>query len=69
MYRRVDIGFTKEFETSRGNIFITAEVLNMLGADNIITYTWIGDLAGQQIAVPNSLSNRFFNVKMRVRVQ
>lgn len=66
MYRRVDLRFTKAFERPRTDYMLSVEVLNLLGAENAITYTWIKDVLNQQIAVPNSLSMRFFNVKIRV---
>ncbi|MDH5604127.1 MAG: carboxypeptidase-like regulatory domain-containing protein [Cyclobacteriaceae bacterium] len=69
MYRRIDLGFTKEWSLKLFDMMLTAEVLNLLGANNTITYTWIRDLSGHQIAVPNGLSQRFFNIKLRVVVE
>ena len=71
-YRRVDVGFTKLFylnkELDEGRqILLTAEVLNLLGASNPISFTWISDVNNQQFAVPNSLSARFLNVRASVR--
>ena len=64
IYRRFDIGFTKEFELKKGAFAISAEILNVLGVDNVITYNWIRDVINQQIAVPNSLSGRFLNLQL-----
>ncbi|MEM9856777.1 MAG: carboxypeptidase-like regulatory domain-containing protein [Bacteroidota bacterium] len=72
-YTRVDIGFSKLFYLKGRNdfdhsIMLTAEVLNMLGASNTISYTWISDVNNQQFAVPNALSARFLNVRATVRL-
>ncbi|WP_339790577.1 TonB-dependent receptor [uncultured Imperialibacter sp.] len=74
-YYRVDVGFTKVFsKKNEGKIFgglksiwLTAEILNLLGAENTISYTWVKDVFNQQFAVPNSLSARFLNVKLSGR--
>ncbi|MDN4164011.1 TonB-dependent receptor [Cytophagales bacterium LB-30] len=74
-YARVDIGFSKEFDfllkkpEKKGikNIWLGAEILNLLGNDNVISYTWIKDVTSTTFAIPNSLSARFLNVKMVVR--
>ena len=71
-YRRVDVGFTKLFYLNkeldeRRQVLLTAEVLNLLGASNPISFTWISDVNNQQFAVPNSLSARFLNVRASVR--
>lgn len=72
-YNRVDIGFSKLLTVSpakqgRGlkTIWLNAEILNLLGASNTISYTWIKDLHNRQFAIPNNLSQRFFNLKVRV---
>jgi hypothetical protein len=69
-YQRVDIGFSKIFLIN-GNwdnsVWLTFEILNLLGAQNTISYTWIQDVSGQYIAIPNTLSSRFFNVKLAYR--
>lgn len=75
-YRRVDIGFSKlislsdkstwlgkRFET----IWLGLEVLNLIGAENVISYTWIKDVNDIQYAVPNTLSTRFINVRIQVK--
>ncbi len=75
-YKRVDLGFSKQLlfreDKTEENSFLRSlwlgvEMLNALGADNIISYTWISDVYGQQYAVPNRLSARFFNLKVTVR--
>lgn len=73
-YRRVDIGFSKQiflnekkFNQERW-LMITAEVLNLLGTDNPISFTWINDVNNNQIAIPNSLSARFLNIRLSVKI-
>ena len=75
-YRRVDIGFAKlvsysdkriEKKKLFESIWITAEVLNLLGVANTISYDWIKDANGFQYAIPNTLSSRFLNIKITVR--
>jgi len=73
-YRRVDVGFSKQIflNAERYNnerwLLITAEVLNLLGADNPISFNWVEDVNNTQIAVPNSLSARFLNIKLSVKI-
>ena len=75
-YRRVDIGFSKvislgdktkwlgkRFET----IWLGLEILNLIGAENTISYTWIKDVNDIQYAVPNTLSTRFLNLRIQVK--
>jgi hypothetical protein len=66
-YRRVDIGFSKDLKPKAldmENLWIGLEVLNLLGNNNIISYSWISDFNNNQYAVPNTLSSRFFNLKL-----
>jgi hypothetical protein len=71
-YRRVDIGFSKlvVFRPNQRlkSIWLGAEVLNLLGVENIISYLWVRDFVNDfQFAVPNGLSQRFFNLKAVIR--
>jgi len=69
-YQRVDIGFSKMILFEKGfleSLWFSAEVLNLLGSDNTISYIWIKDFSNQQYAVPNSLSARFLNLKVLAR--
>ncbi len=67
-YYRVDIGASKSFELLNHKylktLWLRAEVLNVLGADNTLSYSWIQDVTGAQLAIPNSLSARFLNFKI-----
>ena len=69
-YQRVDIGFSKMILFDKGilnSLWISAEVLNLLGSDNTISYIWIRDFQNRQYAVPNALSARFLNLKVITR--
>ena len=72
-YQRVDIGFTKIFLTTRvsrlESIWLNLEVLNLFGIENKVSYTWIQELSGNFIAVPNTLTKRLFNVKLTFRFE
>jgi hypothetical protein len=68
-YQRVDIGLSKIIDLRSRNIGIRSlwagvEILNLLANKNVISYSWIRDFGGRQYAVPNTLSSRFFNVKL-----
>lgn len=65
-YYRADIGLSKQFflnATPFKVFWLRLEVLNALGADNTLSYSWIDDVNGNQFAIPNSLSARFLNIK------
>ena len=78
-YKRVDIGFTKIFVSEKSNlseknffrhftnIWLTAEVFNLLGINNTISYLWIKDIRNRQYAVPNYLTGRRINIKLTVK--
>jgi hypothetical protein len=75
-YRRVDIGFSylikdAKKEMKRNNVFghfkniwIQAQIFNLLQINNTISYLWVEDFTGRQYAVPNYLTSRQLNVKM-----
>lgn len=66
-YKRVDIGFSKILSPRAlrlRNLWLGLEILNLLGNANVISYSWISDFNNIQYAVPNTLSNRFFNLKV-----
>ncbi|MEQ9467986.1 MAG: carboxypeptidase-like regulatory domain-containing protein [Ekhidna sp.] len=67
-YYRVDLGLSKSFELKNHKylktFWLRAEVLNVLGADNTLSYSWIQDVTGAQLAIPNSLSARFLNFRI-----
>lgn len=76
-YRRVDIGFSKQligeatsFRNPRNplnyirNCWLSLEVFNLLGINNVSSYMWITDVYNIQYAVPNYLTNRQLNLKL-----
>ncbi|MBK8499131.1 MAG: TonB-dependent receptor [Flavobacteriales bacterium] len=75
IYRRVDIGFSKQFlgaegQSHRGwrrhidNLWLTAEVFNLLNINNTIDHTWVTDVSGRQYSIPDYLTPRRFNLKL-----
>ncbi|HCT70669.1 MAG TPA: hypothetical protein DF409_06120 [Bacteroidales bacterium] len=48
------------------NIWISAEVLNLLHVNNTISYIWVKDVNNRQYGVPNYLTPRQLNVKLSV---
>ena len=83
-YKRVDIGFSKVLKRENatlkdGNpfrhfksIWISAEIFNLLGTKNVISYTWIKTVSNQDnvpgaFAVPNYLTGRRFNIRLTTR--
>lgn len=77
-YIRVDIGFSallldgskhqdKKVWGSLKKIWFSAEVFNLLGIQNTLSYTWIQDqTSGLTFAVPNRLTSRLINAKLIV---
>lgn len=77
-YRRVDIGFSKQIigassSFSEGNplryikdFWVSLEVFNLLDINNTISHTWITDIYGRQLAVPNYLTGRRINIKLNM---
>lgn len=67
-YYRVDLGLSKSFELKNHKylktFWLRVELLNALAADNTLSYSWIQDVNGSQLAIPNSLSARFLNFRI-----
>ena len=67
-YYRVDMGLSKSFELNNykylKTLWLRFEILNVLAADNTLSYSWIQDVTGTQLAIPNSLSARFLNFRI-----
>ena len=76
-YRRVDLGFSKQlicdetsFRNPRNplnyirNCWLSFEVFNLLGVNNVSSYMWVTDVYNIQYAVPNYLTNRQLNLKL-----
>ncbi|SET39108.1 TonB-dependent receptor [Hymenobacter actinosclerus] len=79
-YKRVDLGFTKVLGlrtatelAARGRtvqlqtLWLSLEVLNVLGASNLAGYNYVQDLNGLTYSVPNFLSNRLVNLRVIAR--
>ncbi|WP_321290322.1 TonB-dependent receptor [uncultured Sunxiuqinia sp.] len=77
-YRRMDIGFSKILigpETQHNskllskvkNMWVSLEVLNLLGINNTVSYFWVSSNTGDMFAVPNYLTNRKLNLKLSIK--
>jgi hypothetical protein len=75
LYRRVDIGFSKQLLGAKGqekngflgkidDLWISLEVFNLLNINNTINYTWVTDVSGRYYAIPDFLTPRRFNFKV-----
>ena len=72
-YRRVDIGFSKQFIGAEGqrqkwlgmhDLWLSLEVFNLLNVNNVVDHTWVQDVRGRYYAIPDFLSPRRFNLKL-----
>jgi hypothetical protein len=79
-YRRVDVGFSKQLfdksDTSKSqphflrhfqSIWLSAEVFNMFGFDNTVSYLWVKDIRNQSWAVPSFLTDRRLNLRLELK--
>lgn len=76
-YRRVDIGFSKmikgENNPGKGflrhfkDVWITAEVFNLLQFNNTVSYLWVTDVNNRRYPIPNHLTPRQINIKLAAR--
>jgi len=82
-YRRVDIGFSAQLLKEKdkrtkdlparspfrhfSNIWISAEVFNLLQVNNTISYIWVRDSRNREYGVPNFLTSRRLNLKLIAR--
>ncbi len=79
-YRRVDIGFSKQLISEKSsfkkgnplayvkNCWLSLEVFNLLGINNVSSYMWVTDIYNIQYAVPNYLTPRQINLKLVVEL-
>lgn len=77
-YKRVDLGgsrilvrannkaLRKAWLSSIESVWLNLEVLNLLDFKNVNSYYWVTDIYGQQLAVPNYLTSRQFNIRLIV---
>jgi hypothetical protein len=80
-YKRVDIGFSAllldgtrrerprySLFSQLNNVWLSAEVFNLLGIQNTLSYTYVQDqTSNRAFAVPNRLTSRLLNVKLVVQ--
>ncbi len=74
-YRRVDIGFSALLKDAQSknigafkhfnNIWLTLEVFNLFEINNTISYLWIKDISNNRWAIPNFLTSRRINLRLR----
>jgi len=78
LYRRVDIGFTKQLLGAKGqekrgflrhidNMWVSLEVFNLLNINNTISHTWIQGVNGVDYSIPDYLTPRRFNLQLIMR--
>ena len=74
-YKRVDIGFSKlitwnEASTNKVGLesfWLSLEVLNLVAANNVVSYNYVQDVNLRTYAVPNYLSSRLVNLRFIAR--
>ncbi len=83
-YKRVDIGFSKILKREDSQLkdnnpfrffrdsWISAEIFNLLGVRNTISYLWVKTVSNQddvqgRFAVPNYLTGRRFNIRLSIK--
>ncbi|MFT3885690.1 MAG: TonB-dependent receptor plug domain-containing protein [Flavobacteriales bacterium] len=78
LYRRVDIGFSKQLLGAKGqertdflrhvkDLWVSLEVFNLINLNNTVDFTWIQDVQGRYYAIPEFLTPRRLNVKLIAR--
>lgn len=75
-YKRLDIGFSKDFLDPESthkpkllqkyfkSMIIYAEVFNLLNINNTVSFLWITDVNNYQFAIPNYLTSRQLNLRL-----
>lgn len=80
-YRRLDLGFSKVLKTADGkiktnipviknsaNAWISLEVFNILGINNVIAYSWVKDISNNTYGVPEYLTGRRINLRLHIEI-
>ncbi|QQS73067.1 MAG: carboxypeptidase regulatory-like domain-containing protein [Flavobacteriales bacterium] len=78
LYRRVDIGFSKQFLGAPGqektgvlrhikDLWLSLEVFNLINLNNTVDYTWVQDVQGRYYGIPEFLTPRRINLKLIAR--
>lgn len=73
-YKRADIGMSYRILNNEDhhrnsifkNIWLGIDCLNLFGISNVNSYYWVTDVTNQQYAVPNYLTGRQVNAKIRL---
>ncbi len=73
-YKRADIGMSYRILNNEDhhrnsifkNIWLGVDCLNLFGISNVNSYYWVTDVTNQQYAVPNYLTGRQVNAKVRL---
>lgn len=78
-YQRVDIGFSYQFWSEdwkkrrpnhplrfTKNAWLSLEVFNLLGVENVASNTWVKTITNVQYAIPNLLTSRRINLRFKV---
>ncbi len=74
LYRRVDIGFSKQLLGAKGqekkgflrhihDAWISLEVFNLINLNNTVDYSWVQDVGGRYYGIPEFLTPRRINLK------
>ncbi len=77
-YRRLDIGFSrdiisagrparKKFARHVDEAWVSLDIFNVLGVQNVASYIWVRDVTGTTFAVPNYLTSRRINLNFVVK--
>lgn len=78
-YKRIDIGFSKDFlddeavhkpkflQRNFNSVMLFVEVFNLLNINNTVSYLWLKDISNVQYAIPNYLTGRQLNLKLIVK--
>ncbi len=78
LYRRVDIGFSKQLLGAPGqgktgmlshikDLWVSLEVFNLINLNNTVDYTWVQDVQGRYYGIPEFLTPRRINLKVIAR--
>jgi hypothetical protein len=80
-YRRLDIGFSKVLLARNAKdrpktgvlknlqeSWISVEIFNILGINNVISYNWVKDIENNVYGVPEYLTGRRLNIRLRAEL-
>jgi hypothetical protein len=62
-----DVGSKSKYLKYFESLIISAEVFNLLGIRNTLSYLWVTDVVQNQYAVPNYLTSRLLNLKIQAK--